>query len=95
LPPHNPDDAFDIMLKSTGRTFTVPPGMSILDVLIEAGIDPLYDCGHGECGVCQVGLFEGEADHRDVILSNAERAANKVIQICISRARSPRLVLDL
>ncbi len=95
MPQHDPDDAFEIMLKSSGRTFTVPEGQSILDVLIEAGVDPMFDCMRGECGVCQVGLLEGEADHRDVILSKTERASNKVIQICVSRAMTPRLVLDL
>jgi vanillate O-demethylase ferredoxin subunit len=95
IPSPTSDVAFDIVLKSSGRTFTVPASKSILDVLIEAGIDPMFDCMRGECGVCQVGIIEGEADHRDVILSASERATNKVMQICVSRAKSPRLVLDL
>ncbi len=89
------DSAFDVTLQSSGRTFTVPPDKSILDVLIEAGIDPMYDCRRGECGICQVGVVEGEPDHRDHILSDAERAGNKVMQICVSRAKTPRLVIDL
>ena len=60
-----------------------------------AGEDPLHDCRRGDCGICQVTVLEGEPDHRDFVLSEAERAAGNVMQICVSRARSPRLVLDL
>lgn len=86
---------FDVKLSSSGLVFHVPADRSILDVLIEAGEDVVYDCKRGECGVCQVEILEGTADHRDVILSDAERAAGKLIQICVSRAASPVLVLDL
>ncbi len=89
------DKAFEVVLKASGRSYTVPPGKSILDVLIEAGVDPLYDCKRGDCGICQTGVIEGEPDHRDYILSDAEKAAGKVMQICVSRAKSARLVLDL
>jgi len=64
-------------------------------VLEEAGCDPLYDCKRGECGVCQVTVLEGVPDHRDYYLSDDERAAGKVMQICISRSLGDRLVLDL
>ena len=61
----------------------------------EAGCDPMYDCKRGECGVCTATVLKGEPDHRDYFLSDAEKAGGKLIQICISRAKSPRLVLDL
>lgn len=94
--PTTPENTvFDVVLKSSGATFTIPATKSILDVLIEAGLDPMYDCMRGECGICQVTVLEGEVDHRDVILSNAERASGKVMQICVSRSLTPRLVLDL
>jgi ferredoxin-NADP reductase len=89
------DEAFEVVLKHSGRSYTVPAGKSILDVLIEAGVDPLYDCKRGDCGICQTGVIEGEPDHRDYILSDAEKATGKVMQICVSRAKTPRLVLDL
>lgn len=89
------DGAFEVVVKSSGQSFQVPPGKTILDVLIEAGLDPLHDCKRGECGVCQVGVIEGVPDHRDFILSDAERASGKAMQICISRARSAKIVLDL
>lgn len=89
------DTEIEVVLKRSGLTFIVPPDKSILQVLIEEGIDPLYDCQRGECGICQVTVLEGEPDHRDHILSDEERAGNKVMQICVSRARTPRLVIDL
>jgi len=89
------DTAIEVVLKRSGLTFIVPPDKGILQVLIEEGIDPMYDCQRGECGICQVAVLEGVPDHRDHILSDDERAGNKVMQICVSRAKTPRLVLDL
>jgi ferredoxin-NADP reductase len=93
--PSPTDHAFEVVLKSTGESFYIPAGRSILDVLIEAGKDPIHDCKRGECGICQVGVIEGVPDHRDFILSDTEKAAGKRMQICVSRSRTPRLVLDL
>jgi ferredoxin-NADP reductase len=89
------DQPFEVEVASTGETFTIPPGKSIIEVLEEGGLDLMYDCQRGDCGICQTEVLEGEPDHRDVVLSDAERAAGKVMQICVSRAKSPKLVLDL
>jgi ferredoxin len=89
------DSLIEVVLQRSGLTFIVPPDKSILQVLIEEGIDPMYDCQRGECGICQVAVLEGVPDHRDHILSDDERVGNKVMQICVSRAKTPRLVLDL
>ena len=93
--PQSTDTAFEVVLKGSGRTFLVPPTKTILDVLLEAGEDPLYDCKRGDCGICQVSVLEGIPDHRDYVLTPSERTSNKLMQICISRAKTPRLVLDL
>jgi vanillate O-demethylase ferredoxin subunit len=93
--PQAGDKAFEVVLASSGRSFTIPPEQSILDVLISAGVDPLFDCKRGDCGICQTGVLEGVPDHRDFILSETERAAGKLMQICVSRCKTPRLVLDL
>ncbi|WP_419914042.1 PDR/VanB family oxidoreductase [Hoeflea sp.] len=87
--------AFEVEISSTGDVFTIPPDRSIIEVLEEAGIDLIYDCQRGDCGICQTGVLDGVPDHRDVILTDEERAANDVMQICVSRAKSDRLVLDL
>ena len=75
--------------------YEIPAGKTILDVLLEAGEDPMHDCKRGDCGICQTSVIEGIPDHRDYILSESEKASNKVMQICISRAKTKRLVLDL
>ena len=93
--PEAGDQAFDVVLAQSGVTHRVAADQSILDCLIEHGCDPLFDCKRGECGVCAVPVIEGDIDHRDYVLGVSEKAAGNVIQICISRARGPRLVLDL
>jgi len=93
--PQQGDGAFEVELASTGQVLVIPPGQTIIQVLEGAGIDLMYDCQRGDCGICQTGVLEGVPDHRDVVLTEAERAAGKVMQICVSRARSARLKLDL
>lgn len=89
------DHAFEVVLAQSGRSLTVPAGTSILDCLIAAGCDPMFDCKRGECGVCAAPVLEGEIDHRDYVLSEREKREGNVIQTCISRCKGQRLVLDL
>jgi vanillate O-demethylase ferredoxin subunit len=89
------DKAFEVVLSRSGRTLHVAADQSVLDCLVHAGCDPMFDCKRGECGVCTTVVLEGEVDHRDYVLSHAEKASGKLMQICVSRARSSRLVLDL
>lgn len=93
--PSAPDAPFEVELKSSGQVVTVAAGQSIIQALEAAGLDVLYDCQRGDCGICQCGVIAGVPDHRDVILSDDEKASNTVMQICVSRAKSERLVLDL
>lgn len=89
------DAAFEVEIASTGQVVEVAPGRSIIDALEAVGLDLVYDCQRGDCGICQTDVISGDPDHRDVVLSAAERASGKVMQICVSRALSKRLVLDL
>ncbi len=88
------DTPFEVQIND-GSVFTIPVGKTIIDVLEENDIDVMYDCQRGDCGICQCDVLEGKPDHRDVVLSDAERAAGDVMQICVSRAKSARLVLDI
>jgi ferredoxin-NADP reductase len=89
------DTGFEVELAASGRTFAVAPGTSILETLEAAGLAVLSSCQEGTCGTCETGVLAGEPDHRDVVLTPAERAANDVMMICVSRSCSARLVLDL
>ncbi|MDU8926730.1 PDR/VanB family oxidoreductase [Alisedimentitalea sp. MJ-SS2] len=91
---HEGDAAFEVEIND-GRVFTIPADKTIVEVLEEAGVDVMYDCARGDCGICQTDVLAGEPDHRDVVLSDAERAAGEVMQICVSRAKSARLKLDI
>jgi vanillate O-demethylase ferredoxin subunit len=89
------DTEFEIVLHRSGRTVRVPAGKTILDVLFEAGESPLHGCKTGDCGLCETAVIEGVPLHRDRVLSDGEKQSGRVMCICVSRARSPQLVLDL
>src|SRR3954469_2161054 len=89
------DDSFEVHLRRSGRTFTVPQEKTILRTLLDAGVDADFSCSMGGCGTCETRLVEGIPDHRDNYLTDEEKATNKVIMICCSRSKSPVLVLDL
>ncbi|MGZ4451517.1 MAG: PDR/VanB family oxidoreductase [Nocardioides sp.] len=78
-----------------GQVLAVPPDRSILEVCEAAGMLVLSSCREGTCGTCETPLLEGRADHRDSVLTPAEQAEDRTMMICVSRALSPRLVLDL
>jgi len=88
------DRAFEVELAQSGTTIEVPADSTILDAMLAAGLDPMFDCKRGDCGVCATTVIDGEVDHRDNCLSAAEKASGKIIHICISRAKGARLVLD-
>lgn len=90
-----PDREFAVVLSSTGQTVPVAADQSIMDALGAVGIDVPFSCREGTCGSCETPVLAGEVEHRDSVLSEAERAANKTMMLCVSRARSARLVLDL
>lgn len=90
---HADDQAFSVGLARSGLTLDVPVGRSILEVAREHGIKAASSCESGTCGTCKTGLLEGEADHRDMVLLDEEKANH--IMICVSRAKAGNLVIDL
>ncbi len=84
---------FTIKLLKSGREFLVPADRSAADVLIENGIPVDLKCSNGICGVCKCGLGSGEVEHRDFVLSNAQRQTN--IITCQSRAAVAGGVIEL
>ena len=89
------DVPFDVVLNSSGAVLTVPPACSILSVLRDHGVDIDYSCSEGVCGTCETTVLDGVPDHRDAVLSAEEQEANETLMVCVSRSRTPRLVLDI
>lgn len=90
-----PTGSFEVQLASSGVVLQVPADSSLVDVLQAHGCDIDTECREGICGTCLVDVLEGQPEHRDNCLSSKEKASNKQICACVSRAMSARLVLDL
>jgi len=88
-------ETFEVECQRSGITLTVPADKSIYEACEEAGVDVLGSCMEGVCGTCECDVLEGQPDHRDSVLNDAEKARNDVMMTCVSRSRSERLVLDL
>ncbi|MBL0085413.1 MAG: oxidoreductase [Ideonella sp.] len=86
---------YTVELKRSGKLITVTTETSLLAALRAAKVEPPTSCEEGICGSCETRVLEGLPDHRDSVLSAAERAAGKVMMVCVSGCRSERLVLDL
>ena len=93
--PDGSDLPFDLVLAETGVTLHVPANRTALDVVHDVLPDHPYSCLGGQCGSCEVAVLAGEVDHRDEVLSDQERTANSAMTLCVSRARSERLVIQL
>jgi ferredoxin-NADP reductase len=96
---HHPAEAFDVEVANHDLRFTVAADQSLLQALIDNGVDDvLYDCEHGECGLCSVKVLQcdGDIDHRDVFYSTRQRQemAGQRICTCVSRVVGGPLVID-
>lgn len=90
------DEAFEVVLRSSGEHITIPADRSVLEVLNEDyGMELISGCEQGICGTCETNVIDGVPDHRDQILSAEERAQNKTMMTCVSRCLSGPLTLDL
>jgi len=89
------DSDFDAQLASSGRVIRVGRDQTLAQALLAAGVTLTLSCEQGVCGTCLTGVLAGIPDHRDSYLTAEERAANRSLTPCCSRARSSRLVLDL
>jgi len=89
----NDPESFKVKIASTGDSFDVPAGKSILHVLIENGYRIKSDCSNGRCGTCKTRYLEGQPDHKDTALSPEERG--DYLTVCVSRSNGAEIVLDL
>jgi ferredoxin-NADP reductase/DMSO/TMAO reductase YedYZ heme-binding membrane subunit len=86
--------AFHVKLHRTGQVIAVPGDRSVLQAVRDVLPDVPAGCEQGVCGACRTKVLAGEPDHRDNLLSSAERATGAML-ICVSRALSEHLILDL
>lgn len=89
------DQPFTVKIASSGATYEVPAGQTVVQALQPHGIEILTSCEQGVCGTCVTRVLEGECDHRDLYFTDEEKAKHDQFTPCCSRARSRVLVLDL
>ncbi|HUY30801.1 MAG TPA: PDR/VanB family oxidoreductase [Acidimicrobiales bacterium] len=89
------DSTIEVRLERSGLTLEVPAGCSILEAVERAGVAVLSSCREGTCGTCETDVLDGVPEHRDSVLDEEARGAGDIMMICVSRSRSPRLVLDI
>ena len=93
--PDQDERPFEVVCRTSGLTVQVGPKDTIVDVLEDAGVYVEASCRDGVCGTCETPFVDGVPDHRDQVLTDAERTDGNTMIICVSRSLSPRLVLDL
>ncbi|MEW2289463.1 PDR/VanB family oxidoreductase [Streptomyces sp. NPDC047841] len=93
--PAEGDHTFEVELARSGAVITVPAERSVLDAVRDVRPDVPFSCEEGYCGSCETRVVDGTPDHRDEVLGANEHARGSTMMICVSRAVSPRLVLDL
>ncbi len=88
---------FGVSLARQQKTLQVNEDVSVLDVLRNAGIPIDYACNNGLCGACRIRVLHGKVEHRDWVLSEAEKSRQDSMMACVSRAAigEPRLIVDL
>jgi len=88
-------EQFTVIAQKSGLEVVIPPGKTIAEVLLEHGITIPMSCQSGVCGTCITKVAAGKPDHRDLVLTDAEKAANDRMTVCCSRSKTKRLVLEV
>ncbi len=89
------EGGYRVRLQRSGKEVPVEAGETMLDALLNAGVNVPFACSEGICGTCRIDVVDGVPDHRDHFLTPDEKASNRCILVCCSGARSPVLTLDL
>jgi cytochrome P450/ferredoxin-NADP reductase len=88
-------DPFTVVAARSERRLAVAADETILAALTREGFDIPTSCRNGVCGTCLTRVIEGRPEHRDMVLTETEKAAGDRIAVCCSRSQSAVLVLDL
>jgi vanillate O-demethylase ferredoxin subunit len=89
------DGRFEVRLASSGRAYSVAPEQRVVQALAAHGIEILTSCEQGVCGTCVTRVLDGQCEHRDLYLTDEEKARHDQFMPCCSRAKSAVVVLDL
>lgn len=92
---HSHDQSFELVLVDSNRILLVPANKSALEILLENELDVDCSCEQGICGSCVLEVIDGEIEHHDQFLTDAEKSSNKLFTPCCSRAKSKQLVIRL
>ena len=87
------DVSFELIMSESGRQFTIPADKTIIEVLDDEGVFVPTSCTEGFCGTCETEVVSGIPDHRDEYLTDAQRASNKTMMICVGRSKTPQLTI--
>lgn len=90
-------EPFEVELARSGTSVTVAANQTILEAVELVGARVLSSCRAGLCGTCETAVVSGEPDHRDAVLTEADKDSGGIMMVCVSRAAAgcSRLVLDL
>jgi ferredoxin-NADP reductase len=80
---------FELELVRSQRVLTVPANRSALEVMRDEDPTTAYSCQQGFCGTCKVKTLAGRVDRRGRVAEGADE-----MLVCVSRARSGRVVID-
>jgi ferredoxin len=86
---------FRVVLARSARSLDVPAGRSILDVVLDARVHVRHACHTGHCGACEVKVLDGLPEHFDPVYRHTSRPPRDRMKLCVSRALTPELTLDL
>lgn len=89
------EGGFTVNLARSGRTIPILVGSTILETLQTHGVAVPSSCQQGVCGICETTVLSGVPDHRDLVLTDQERATGKTMMICCSGSKTAELTLDL
>lgn len=92
---HSADGPFELEVQGTGQVISVRADQSAATALLEAGFAIALSCEQGVCGTCTTKVAKGLPDHRDLYLTEEEHARNDIFMPCCSRAKTPRLVIEI
>jgi len=76
-------EPFTVSVAST--EVSVAADETLLAALQRVGITAPYSCQQGFCGTCRTRVISGEVQHRDTLLTTAERDSGLMLT-CVSRA---------